>query len=93
MGFEPMNPCRLAVFKTAAIVRSATPPRPGIVSENGWLDQSIGRCHQDKEVGRVHEYPVRLTLQSQRQFWLDYDQLLRYNRKVYIAYMNGMTAL
>ena len=28
MGFEPTNPCGLAVFKTAAIDRSATRPVP-----------------------------------------------------------------
>ena len=26
MGFEPMNPCGLTVFKTVAFVHSATPP-------------------------------------------------------------------
>ena len=42
MGFEPMNPCGLAVFKTVAIDLSATPPGIEIVSDTGEFDQSIG---------------------------------------------------
>jgi hypothetical protein len=34
-GFEPPEACTSAVFKTAAIVRSATPPRFANSSEGG----------------------------------------------------------
>ena len=46
MGFEPMNPCELAVFKTAAIDHSATPPHTGIVAENPYFCQPdvAGAC-------------------------------------------------
>ena len=40
VGFEPTNPGGLAVFKTAAIVHSATPPRAHSVPESPCLAEA-----------------------------------------------------